>query len=503
MSAWRVTLTLLLGVLVRLTAAGLPLPDAPVRILIPDARAFDAALTGGPRAFLTGTSRRGDTVVPAWRQSQVGSKLEDQWGRLSGDLPWTWDTIRQLQPRAVALAILEAGHLEAVAVLETGLPATLPPGTPKTHGGVAYALVTPGAPDAGADPARRMGLAWARMGDRLLLATSERALLLAIDEAQSGRTFAPALTGLVCMELDLDALRRDRYFRREFLWPAGPEKGRVHAALRQEGGALVEVREGAGEPRGSVYTFEAPGQAAAGWEPEGEPFWPAFRRGLLEPIPSPAEAPVPLVVPLPAVSEAQTDRYAVNFTRPKALPGAPPWEEGDLAGWKALLSRQPVSSWGWWLGTDGVRRLVVTWPQALDADFLACCRATVARRAGPPSVVRTGDLTEVQVGPALPALALRRAGAFLWLGPSAQALRELPAPTKAEGLIRWAKVSLGAVRAEGTRWVKVEGPPRPESVRPLSDRVLGLLGWMPSVTAVSVARRRTATGWAERVVFSP
>jgi hypothetical protein len=38
-------------------------------------------------------------------------------------------------------------------------------------------------------------------------------------------------------------------------------------------------------------------------------------------------------------------------------------------------------------------------------------------------------------------------------------------------------------------------------VRPLSDQVLGLLGWMPSVRAIAVERRRTADGWEERVVF--
>ena len=505
MSVRRVTLKLGLACMGLLgTAAGLPLPEAPLRLLVPDAKAFDAALTGGYRALLTGVARPGDTLVPAWRRSQVGSKLEDQWGKLSGDLPWTWTTIQQLQPKALGLAILEVGHLEAVLVIETALPAALPVGTPRSSGGVAYALVAPGAPDAGADPDRRMGLAWARLGPHLILATSERAMRLAILEAQSGRTFAPALTGLACLELDLDALRKDRYFKREFLWPDGPERGRVRAALRQEAGALVEVREGAGEPRGSVFTFQASSsQAASGWEPEGQPFWPAFRRGLLEPVPAPSEAPVPAITALPAANPGEVDRYAVNFTTPLAVAGVQAWEAGDLADWKALLARQPVSSWGWWLGADGARRLVLPWPQALDAEFLACCRASLARRCGQASVVRAGDVMELRVGPGLPALALRRSGAFLWVAPAGAYLQDLPKPAKAEGVVRWARANLGAVRAEGARWAKVEGPARPEVVRPLSDRVLGLLGWMPAITALDVERRRTATGWTERVVFTP
>jgi hypothetical protein len=57
------------------------------------------------------------------------------------------------------------------------------------------------------------------------------------------------------------------------------------------------------------------------------------------------------------------------------------------------------------------------------------------------------------------------------------------------------------VRAEGLRWGRAEGPPSPEHVRPLSDRILGLLGWIPETTSLDVERRRSAGGWTERVVF--
>ena len=506
MKTLTITLTLLLGTLGLRGAEGLPLPDAPLRILIPDAAAFDTALTGGYRSFLLGKPRAGDPVIPAWRRSAVGSKLEDQWAQLAGDLPWTWATIRKLQPRSLGLAILQVGHLEAVLVITTPLavlPLKLPVGMAKTHGGVPYALVAPGAADGSEHPERRMGLAWARLGERLILATSERALKLTLDQAQAGRGFTPGLAGLASMELDLDALRKDRYFRREFLFPEGPEKGKVQVALRRESGRMVEVREGSAEPRGSVFTFQAPSQAAAGWEPEGQPFWPAFRRGLLEPVPSPAERPVPSVIALPAalLQDAQ-DRYAVNFTQPQAVPGVVPWEEGDLAAWQALLARQPVTSWGYRVTADGVQRLAFPWPQALDGEFLECCRATVARRCGRATVAQVGDAREIRVGPGLAALALRRSGAFLWAAPAAKDLQDAPLPRPAEGVVRWAKVDLAAVRAEAPRWAKAEGPARPETVRPLSDRVLGLLGWMPSTTSLSVERRKTPSGWTERVLFS-
>ncbi len=486
----------------------LPLPEAPVRVVIPDAAAFDAALRGAHRAFLTGAAGNEDPVVAAFRKSQVGSKLEDQWGRLSADLPWTWEEIRKLRPTALGFALLEAGHLEAVMVIETPLalvpaqlPAPLGGAAGKTHGGVPYALVAPGAGDRSKDPDRRAGFAWARVGGRVFLATSERALLLALDAQQAGRGLAAPLPGLIAMELDLDALRKDRYFRREFLWPDGPETGRLRAALRQEGGHLVEVREGSTEPRGGVFTFEA-AAAAAGWESEGTAFWPAFRRALLEPIPAPAEKPVPAVAALPAAAaQGGEDRYMVNFTRPRTAPGAPAFEEGELAAWRALLARQAIPSWGFLVTRDGVRRMAFPWPEALDAEFTELCRATAARRAGRATVTKTAEGAEIRIGPALPVLALRRTGGLLWAAPAEKDLKDVPTPKADAALVRWGRVDLAAVRGEGPRWAKVEGPANPETVRPLSDRILGLLGWMPKTTGLRVERRKTAGGWTERVVF--
>ncbi len=501
------TLALMLVLPATAGAAGpsLPLPPAPVRVIVPDAAAFDAALTGAYRNAFLGTPKAGDPLLAAWRQSRLGSKLEDQWSRLATDLPWTWQEVRKLQPRAIGLALLQVGNLEAVMVIETplaALPLALPLGTDKTHAGVTYALVALGAADESEDTERRLGLAWARMGERLILATSERALVLAIDEAQAGRGLEPPLPGLVSMELDLQTLRGDRYFRREFPFPEGPETGTLRAALRLEAGQLVEVREGAGEPRTGGYTFDAPAAAAAGWEPEGQGFWPALRAGLLEPIPVLAEKPVPTVAALPLAAQQVTeDRYATNLTRPLVVPGAAPWEEGELALWRALFEKQPVDGWGYWLSAGGLRRLVFAWPEARDLELIELCRSTVARRAGRATVIKTGDVQEIRVGPQLAALAVKRSGGFLWIGPTAQDLAAVPVPSSTPDVVRWARLDLAAVRAEGERWAKTEGPARPEQVRPFSDRVLGLLGWMPATTSLSVERRKTATGWTERVVF--
>ena len=505
--ACRAALLLLPSAWAVLAAAPLPLPPAPLRLVIADGPAFDAALGGQFRAFLSGRAKADEPVTAAWRQSRVGSKLEAQWHALAKDLPWTWTELSRLRPRSLGLALLQVGHLEAVLVVDTPLaqlPFALPKGSPRQHEGVPYALVTRGAGD-GVSADRRMGLAWARSGRLLFLATSERALLLALDQAKAGQGLEPSLAGLAFLELDLDALRKDRYFQREFPFPGGPETGAVRAVLRRENGVLVELRQGAGGPpgiAGGAFRFEARA-AAAGWEPDGATFWAAFRRGLLEPVPAPDEQPVPALANLPDASPGEPGPYVEDFTKARPAAGTRAGEEGDLGPWKALLARQPIPGWGFLVGRDGVRRLALPWPEALDGEFLECCRATEARRAGAASVADRSGTREILVGPGLPALALRRSGPLLWLAPSARALQDLPEAKADPALVRWARLDLGASRAEAPRWAKVEGPARPETVRPLSDQVLGLLGWLPQVKALAVERRITQDGWEERVVFDP
>jgi len=382
------------------------------------------------------------------------------------------------------------------------LPAPLPAGTARTHGGAAYALVAKGAADGSEDADRRMGLAWARTGSVLLVATSERSLLLALDEALAGRGFAPPLPGLVSLDLDLEALRKDRYFRREFLFGPGPETGHVKAALRSENGRLVEVREGTGEPRPPGALFDAPGATASAWEPEGEGLGAALRAELLEPIPDPADRPVPPLAALPAATaQGAEDRYLVSIERPQRRDQAAVWEEGELVRWRALWQATPVSGWGYALERDGTRRVVFAWPAARDADLLALCQATVERRAGRATVATVEGASEIRVGPGLPAVALRRTGDYVWLGPNARALSGVSAPRPSSDLVRWARVDLTAVREEGKRWTRAEGPASPEQTRPLSDRVLGLLGWMPQTTSLLLERHKTEGGWTETLVF--
>jgi hypothetical protein len=491
------------GPAVTAAEAPLPLPPAPVRLVIPDVPAFDAALEGSFRRALTGAPAEGDPLAAAWRRTPVGTKLEAQWSLLARDLPWTWSEILKTRPRSLGLALLSVGELEAVLVLDTAV-AALPfdprGGTTKSHAGSPYTVVARGAGDGRLDD-RRLGLAWARRGTHLVLATSERALLLALDEAGASRGVVAFLPGLASLELDTDALARDLYFRREFLFDAGG-RGRVLAALRNEGGSLVEVREGTGAPGGPAFLFEAPHAAAAGWETEGAGLFPALRSGLLETIPEPAERPVPPLVALPAARAAVEDRYLVDLRKPARGPETA-WEEGELAQLRSLVAKRSSEGWGFALLTGGERALALPWADAEQADLERSLRRTLERRAGPTSVTTTaGDVREIRVGPGLVALALRRAGDFVWIGSSARALSGLGAPRPAAPTVRWARVDLGAARAEADRWERAEGPAAPERVRPFSDRVLGLLGWIPGTRSIAVERRRTETGWSERVVFS-
>jgi hypothetical protein len=264
----------------------------------------------------------------------------------------------------------------------------------------------------------------------------------------------------------------------------------------------VEVREGSGEPRGAGFTFDAPSAAASAWEPGGDALGAALRAGLLEPLPVLPDRPVAPLAALPqATPRAAPDRYLVNLEQPQARAAAAEWEEGELAQWRTLWRESPVAGWGHVIDRDGTRRIVFPWPAARDAELLRLCRATVERRAGRSAVADVAGATEVRVGPGLPAVALKRTGGHVWLAPAARHLEGVTEPRPSSDVVRWARVDLGAVRAEGARWQRAEGPGSPEETRPLSDRVLGLLGWMPRTRSLSLERRKTPTGWSERLVF--
>src|SRR5262249_19132966 len=153
-------------------------------------------------------------------RTRVGAKLVAEWDKLSKDASLDWNGLMSVKPRALGLALLSAGDLEAVLALETPLaelPLALPPGEAKTHPRAAYHLVSKGAGD-DKTGARRLGLAWARSKGVLLLATSEHALVLALDRSLDGAGATAFLPGLASLRLDLAALRKDLYFRREFLF---------------------------------------------------------------------------------------------------------------------------------------------------------------------------------------------------------------------------------------------------------------------------------------------
>jgi hypothetical protein len=225
-----------------------------------------------------------------------------------------------------------------------------------------------------------------------------------------------------------------------------------------------------------------------------------LRTGLLETIPEPKERPMPPLLALPAARAVLEDRYLVDFRKPARGPETA-WEEGELAPLRSLVAKRSGEGWGFALFAGGERALALPWAAAEQADLERSLRKTLERRAGPTSVTSAGDVREIRVGPGLVALALRRAGDFVWIGSSAGALSGLGAPRPAAPTVRWARVDLAAARAEADRWGRAEGPAAPERVRPFSDRVLGLLGWIPGKHSIAVERRRTGTGWSERVVF--
>ncbi len=481
----------------------LPLPDAPVVVVSTDPAALDRALGGGFRKALTGGLADADPVARGLRQSRVGLKLDEQWALFASDLPLDWARLVALKPEAIGLAILSAGNLEAVLAVRTPLaelPFPLPAGEARARNGVPYAYVARGAGDE-RTLGKRMGLAWARTGGTLLVATSERALHLALDRAAAGKGFAAFLPGLVSARLDLAALRVDRYFRREFLFPegtTGAETGLLHCALREEGGRLVEVREGSAPlvPVAPRWPTDGRRVAAAGWETDASRFPGALRRGLLEQVPAPSERPVPALRPLPDPNAADGERYLVDLTKPVPREGA--GDAAELPRWQALLDALKLDGWGWEAGADGSRRLVARVPAEREAAFLDLARTTLARRAG----AATASASRLDVGPGLPGLAWTRRGEWLWLAVAESHLAGVPAPAAEKGLVRWSRLDLDAVRGEQGAWRDAEGASFEGSVRPFSDRILGLLGWAPRTTAVEVERRQEGGRFRERVVFA-
>ena len=494
-------------------SSGLPLPSAMVRLSIPDVRAFDAALGGGFKKALYGTLPDQDGVALGFGQSQVGAKLLDQWSRFRGEEALSFQTLLALQATSAALAILNVGHLEMVLVLETplaALPDIFEEGTTRIDQGRTYHLVRTGAADEGASGETRMGLAWSRDRGLLILTTSERAMKLALGAAAKGDRFTPRLEGLASLELDMEALEKDLYFKREFLFGSLPtaaeSRGKISAALRLESGRLVEVREGAfalAPKRGA--TFDSPDAVASGWISDASELLAELRRGVLEPLPQPSLLPQLAQAALPP-SRATTaeDRYGTNIEVPFLANGASLTEVAEIDQWHALLTAQPSTGFAYLVTKSRARLIALPWPKERDTELAALLDATLTRRGarlGSPPSTSTSDTKQYVVGPNLPALAFRRMGDFVWIAPTAADLRNAPPISWSDELVRFSKLNLATVREEGKRWARIEGPRSPDQVRPFSDRVLGLLGWMPSVRTLEVERRVTPAGFRERVVF--
>jgi hypothetical protein len=481
----------------------LPLPEAPVVLVSSDPAALDRALTGGIRRALSGDLGAEDPVTKGLRQTRVGGKLDEQWALFAKDLPLSWGEIAAMKPTSLGLALLSAGDLEAVLAVRTPLaqlPVTLPAGEARSRNGVPYAFVSRGAGDEKTQD-RRIGLAWARVDGTLLLATSERALHLALDRAAARQGVTSFLPGIVSARIDLAALRSDRYFRREFLFAEGiegTESGILLCALVEESGRLVEVREGEA-PRGPAaprWSTDGRHVAAAGWETTARRFPTALRRGLLEPVPSPSERPGLALKPLPDPNAAQGERYLVDLTKP--IPAAGEGDAAELPRWSAFLDALKLEGWGWEVGADGSRRLLVRIPAAKEAELVELAKATLTRRTG----AVTSAPSRLEVGPTLPGLAWARRGDWLWLAASERHLVDVPAPALDADLVRWSRLDLDAVRAEKGPWRDAEGASFEGRVRPFSDRILGLLGWAPKTTSVAVERRQEGNRFRERVAFS-
>ncbi len=211
--------------------------------------------------------------------------------------------------------------------------------------------------------------------------------------------------------------------------------------------------------------------------------------------------PVQPLKPLPEPNATSPDRYLVDLTKPFALSEL--GGTGELPQWAEALQPHVAAGFGWEIGGSGARRIVIEAPAAFDARFASLAKATVERRAGFSAETKgEANATELFVGPGLPALAWKRSGGFLWIATSAADLAGVPEPKAEAGLARWSQLDLEAVRKAGTGWKAAEGAFSLDETRPFSDRVLGILGWMPKTSALTTERRFTAGAFSERVAFT-
>jgi hypothetical protein len=242
---------------------------------------------------------------------------------------------------------------------------------------------------------------------------------------------------------------------------------------------------------------------ASGWIGDASELLLELRRGVSEPVPAPSLRPQVALLPLPAAKAAGAeDRYVTNIEVPAVSGGGFATEAAEIDAWSALLAARPVAGFGYVVTPARARLFAIPWPKDKDTELSSLLEATLTRRGARlmPSPSR-GDSREYLTGPGLPVLAFKRMGDFIWIAPTAAALRSTPAVSWSNEVVRFSKLDLAAAREEGRRWARIEGPRSSDRVRPWSDRVLGLLGWMPLVRTLEVERRVTVSGFKERVVF--
>ena len=489
-----------LGPTVTAAEAPLPIPPAPVRLVIPDVPAFDAALEGSFRRALTGAPAEGDPLTAVFRRTPVGTKLEAQWALLAHDLPWTWTEILKTKPRSLGLALLSVGELEAVLVLDTALaalPVDPPGGTTKSHAGSPYTVVARGAGDGRLDD-RRLGLVWARRDAPR--ARHERARPPPLPGRGGGGTRG----GRVPSRPRQPRARHGRPLARPLL-PAGVpvRQGRPRTGPRgppPRGRLARRGPRGHGRPRRARLPLRRPEHRGGGMGDGRSRPLPGPAHGLARDDPRPGGAPG-ASAPRPARAECRGRR---PLSRGPPETGAR--ARGDVGGGRARgapVDRDPALERGLGLRPHRRRRAGYSTSRGQRRAGRPGALAPEDARASRRTHERDHDGRRPRdprgAGPrGACAAARRRLRMDRHLGARPRGSRRAPprGPT-----VRWARVDLGAARAEADRWARAEGPAAPERVRPFSDRVLGLLGWIPGTRSVAVERRRTETGWSERVVF--
>jgi hypothetical protein len=173
--------------------------------------------------------------------------------------------------------------------------------------------------------------------------------------------------------------------------------------------------------------------------------------------------------------------------------------EGEIPKWKELIASAASGGFGWEMTRDGFPRLLLRQPASFDKGFLELSSQTLKRRSG---MAPKDDAGVLRVGPGLSGIAYRRKGGWLWIGVRGEDLADCPEPVASNDVVRWGFLDITDVSLEKEAWRRAEGAFSPDYTRPFSDRILGLLGWAPSLQTITSERKRSADRFSERVTFT-